>query len=87
MLRKAVVIVPSEEDYKARGDSQEKAECKDVPDTAVMEMKGTSNSTRIEQRTLPLLHIGSGGGARTWSIDIKARALRRGTFSFLFFFK
>jgi hypothetical protein len=31
MKRKAVVIVPSDEDYKA----------KEVPDTAVMEMKGT----------------------------------------------
>jgi len=39
MVRKAVVIVPSEEDYKARIEAQEKAECKDVPDNAVMEMK------------------------------------------------
>ena len=41
MVRKAVVIVPSEEDYKARLEAQEKAETKDVPDNAVMEMKGT----------------------------------------------
>ena len=40
MNRKAIVIVPSEEDYKARTEAQEKAECKDVPDNAVMEMKG-----------------------------------------------
>ena len=40
MTRKAVVIVPSEEDYKARADAQLKAENKDVPDNAVMEMKG-----------------------------------------------
>ena len=40
MQRKAIVIVPSEEDYKARTEAQEKAECKDVPDNAVMEMKG-----------------------------------------------
>jgi len=39
MTRKAIVIVPSEEDYKARIEAQEKAECKDVPDNAVMEMK------------------------------------------------
>merc|ERR1712008_565595 len=39
MQRKAIVIVPSEEDYKARTEAQEKAECKDVPDNAVMEMK------------------------------------------------
>ena len=43
MVRKAVVIVPSEEDYKARLEAQEKAETKDVPDNAVMEMKGTYN--------------------------------------------
>lgn len=41
MTRKAIVIVPSEEDFKARADAQEKAESKDVPDNAVMEMKGT----------------------------------------------
>ena len=40
MTRKAVVIVPKEEDYKARIEAQEKEETKDVPDTAVMEMKG-----------------------------------------------
>jgi len=39
MTRKAIVIVPSEEDYKARIEAQEKAQCKDVPDNAVMEMK------------------------------------------------
>jgi len=39
MTRKAVVIVPNEEDYKARIEAQEKEETKDVPDTAVMEMK------------------------------------------------
>lgn len=40
MKRKAVIIVPSDEDYKARIEAQEKAESKDVPDNAVMEMKG-----------------------------------------------
>lgn len=40
MKRKAVVIVPSDEDYKARIEAQVKAESKDVPDNAVMEMKG-----------------------------------------------
>ena len=43
MTRKAIVIVPSEEDYKARIEAQEKAQCKDVPDNAVMEMKGIEN--------------------------------------------
>ena len=42
MIRKAVVIVPSDEDYKARIEAQEKAESKEVPDTAIMEMKGTT---------------------------------------------
>ena len=40
MTRKAVVIVPSEEDYKARTEAQKKEESNDVPDNAVMEMKG-----------------------------------------------
>ena len=42
MQRKAVIIVPSEEDFKARTEAQEKAECKEVPDNAFMEMKGIS---------------------------------------------
>ena len=49
MVRKAVVIVPSEEDYKARLEAQEKAETKDVPDNAVMEMKGTSYNTTVSK--------------------------------------
>ena len=48
MVRKAVVIVPSEEDYKARLEAQEKAETKDVPDNAVMEMKGTYNLDKCQ---------------------------------------
>ena len=48
MQRKAIVIVPSEEDYKARTEAQEKAECKDVPDNAVMEMKGIKTSSENE---------------------------------------
>ena len=47
MQRKAIVIVPSEEDFKARTEAQEKAECKDVPDNAVMEMKGTYNLDNV----------------------------------------
>ena len=35
MIRKAIVIVPSDEDYKARIEAQEKEETKDVPDNAL----------------------------------------------------
>ena len=38
--RKAVVIVPTDEEFKSRCDQREKEEGKDVPDTAVLEMKG-----------------------------------------------
>ena len=46
MTRKAIVVVPSEEDYKTRIEAQEKAESKDVPDNAVMEMKGIKSKTK-----------------------------------------
>lgn len=60
MIRKAIVIVPSEEDYKVRIEAQEKAESKDVPDNAVMEMKGTTNdflrwSAKIEREINTIL--------------------------------
>lgn len=38
--RKAIVIVPTDEDFKARVEKREKEEGKDVPDKAVLEMKG-----------------------------------------------
>lgn len=38
--RKAVVIVPSNEEYKRRCAEREKEEGKDVPESAVNEMKG-----------------------------------------------
>jgi len=53
MIRKAIVIVPSDEDYKARIEAQEKEETKDVPDNAVMEMKGIAK----EKLTIPLPHF------------------------------
>ena len=46
MIRKAIVIVPSDEDYKARIEAQEKEETKDVPDNAVMEMKGIAKEKK-----------------------------------------
>jgi len=38
--RKAVVIVPTDEEYKRRCEKREKEEGKEVPDNAVLEMKG-----------------------------------------------
>ena len=38
--RKAVVVCPSEEELKNRTEKREKEEGKDVPDDAVLEMKG-----------------------------------------------
>ena len=57
MVRKAVVIVPSEEDYKARLEAQEKAETKDVPDNAVMEMKGTLYNTTVSKTVALFLSL------------------------------
>lgn len=54
MIRKAIVIVPSDEDYKARIEAQEKEETKDVPDNAVMEMKGIAKE---KLTTLLLLFV------------------------------
>lgn len=38
--RKAIVIVPIEEEFKKRLESQEKDEGKEVPERAILEMKG-----------------------------------------------
>ena len=35
-----MVVVPSDEDYKARVKAQEESQDKDIPDEAIMEMKG-----------------------------------------------
>jgi len=38
--RQAIVIVPTDEEFKKRCEKREKEEGKDVPDSAVLEMKG-----------------------------------------------
>ena len=54
----AIVIVPSDEDYKARIEAQEKEETKDVPDNAVMEMKGIAK----EKLTFCIVTLSSESG-------------------------
>jgi len=44
--RKAVVIVPTDEDFKSRVDKQTKDEGREIPDIAVYEMKGTCGKWR-----------------------------------------
>jgi len=39
-VRRAVVVVPTDEEFKRRVEKREKLEGKDVPDSAVLEMKG-----------------------------------------------
>lgn len=41
--RKAVVIVPTEEEFKSRVEKREKEEGKEIPDEAVLEMKGRTH--------------------------------------------
>ena len=41
-----MVVVPSDDDYKARCKAQEEAGHKDIPDEALMEMKGSSRLVR-----------------------------------------
>lgn len=41
--RRAVVLVPTDEEFKSRIAKREKEEGKDVPDNAVLEMKGRDN--------------------------------------------
>ena len=42
-----MVLVPSDDDYKARCKAQEDAGCKDIPDDAIMEMKGNCKAKHL----------------------------------------
>ena len=42
--RKAIVIVPTDEEFKSRCEKREKEEGKEIPDSAVMEMKGRTDA-------------------------------------------
>ena len=41
-----MVLVPSDEDYKTRCKAQEDAGAKDIPDDAIMEMKGNRKKAK-----------------------------------------
>ena len=41
-----MVLVPSDEDYKGRCKAQEDAGAKDIPDDAIMEMKGNRKKAK-----------------------------------------
>lgn len=44
-VRRAIVIVPTDEEFKRRVAKREAEEGKDVPDSAVLEMKGRALSS------------------------------------------
>ena len=46
--RKAVVVVPTDEEFKRRCEKRESDEGKDVPEKAVLEMKGRPLLGRLE---------------------------------------
>ena len=49
--RRAVVIVPKEEDFKIRREQREKTEGKEVPDSTFLEMKGNSTESSLIKHT------------------------------------
>lgn len=57
-IRRAVVIVPNDEEFKRRVAKREAEEGKDVPDSAVLEMKGEVNSScMLKNFLLPPQHF------------------------------
>lgn len=47
--RRAVVVVPNDEDFKSRISKRSKDEGKEVPDNAVLEMKGIINELTLSR--------------------------------------
>lgn len=43
-IRRAIVIVPTDEEFQRRCEKREAEEGKDIPDSAVLEMKGSVNT-------------------------------------------
>lgn len=41
--RRAIVVVPEDEEYKKRLEAQQKVEGKEVPESAIYEMKGRAS--------------------------------------------
>ena len=54
-----MVLVPSDEDYKARCKAQEDAGCKDIPDDAIMEMKGNCKAKDLFMVGMEIHLVGS----------------------------
>ena len=48
--RRAVVLVPSDDEFKKRCTQREKEEGKEVPDSAVLEMKGKQSKVTGEPK-------------------------------------
>ena len=48
---KAIVVVPTDEEFQKRIEKRTKEEGKDVPESAVLEMKGRTNTGEIRLGT------------------------------------
>ena len=64
-----MVLVPSDEDYKARCKAQEDAGCKDIPDDAIMEMKGNSKAKKdLYMVGMEMNLVGSKESIQRWPV-------------------
>lgn len=52
--RRAVVIVPTDEEYKTRLEAQQKVEGKEVPESAIYEMKGRRETPLVASLIFPV---------------------------------